>query len=378
MIAPTRLLLLLLLVPWSARGGQAVVVDATTGASPEGTLTIHFLDVGQGDGVLLQLPDHKTVLVDGGKPNGGADHQLRELGVQRIDLLIASHADYDHAGVHEEILKDFDVVTYITNGRGHTSKSHQRITALATQQVAMGELTLHRASDFTMGQDIGSGGVELRLMPPPVMAEAEQNIQSIGLVVVYSSFKALMTGDSEKKETDLWLAQNRVRKLIADVDVYKAIHHGARDGDVDNRVWLTRVSPDVVVITVGRNSYGHPTDAALAAYAGQHAQVLRTDLDGGVAVWVGPDGNYEVEAGRRLRPTPTLSPEELARASIGSGGDRPQGAACPEDRPIKGNQGQRAWIYHRPGQEYYGATTPEACFANAEEAEAAGYRASKK
>ena len=61
-----------------------------------------------------------------------------------------------------------------------------------------------------------------------------------------------------------------------------------------------------------------------------------------------------------------------------SGGDRPQGAACPEDRPIKGNQGQRAWIYHRPGQEYYGATTPEACFANAEEAEAAGYRASKK
>ena len=134
----------------------------------------------------------------------------------------------------------------------------------------------------------------------------------------------------------------------------------------------------MVVVTVGRNSYGHPTDEALAAYDGQGAQVLRTDQDGGVVVWIGPDGNYGVEAGERLRPTPTLSPEELARSGVGSGGDRPQGAACPEDRPIKGNQGQRAWIYHRPGQEYYEATTPEACFINAEEAEAAGYRASKR
>jgi competence protein ComEC len=383
MIAPTRLLrflllLLLLLLPWVARGGQAVVLDATTGASPEGTLTIRFLDVGQGDGVLLQLPDGKTVLVDGGKPDGGTDHQLRALGVERIDLLIASHADYDHAGVHEVILADFDVVTYITNGRGHTSKSHQRITALASQQVAVGDLTLHRASDFKMGQDIGSGGVELRLMPPPVLAEAEQNTQSIGLVVVYGTFKALMTGDSEKKQTDVWLAQNRVRKLIAGVDVYKAIHHGARDGDVNNRAWLGRVSPDVVVITVGRNSYGHPTDDALAAYLEQDAQVLRTDQDGGVVVWVGPDGSYQVESGERLRPTPTLSPDELSRASVGSGGDHPQGAACPDDRPIKGNQGRRSWIYHSPGQEYYEATTPEACFTSAEEAEAAGYRASKK
>ncbi len=187
-----------------------------------------------------------------------------------------------------------------------------------------------------------------------------------------------MTGDSEKSETDVWVAQNKVRKLIADVDVYKAIHHGARDGDANNRAWLNRVSPDVVVITVGRNSYGHPTDDALAAYQGQGATVYRTDQDGGIKVWVAPDGNYSVEAGERLRPAPTMSPEELARAAVGSGGDRPQGEACPDDRPIKGNQGLRAWIYHSPGQEYYDATTPEACFTTAEEAEAAGYRASKK
>lgn len=161
------LVALLLLVPAGAAAAPGDTVEATTGASPEGTLIVRFLDVGQGDAVLLQLPDGKTVLVDGGAPKGRADEQLRRLGIERIDLLIASHADYDHAGVHESILADFDVVTYITNGRGHTSKSHQRITALASQQVATGELVLYRASDFKMGQDIGSGGVELRLMPPP-------------------------------------------------------------------------------------------------------------------------------------------------------------------------------------------------------------------
>lgn len=357
---------------------RAAAGEPTTGATPDGTLTIRFLDVGQGDGVLLQLPDGKTVLVDGGAPHGDADQQLRQLGVERIDLLLASHADYDHAGIHETILAEFDVVTYVTNGKSHTSQSYGRITRLAASQVAAGELRVLSAADFRPGQDIGSGGVGLLLMPPPAIPDAVQNIQSIGLVVTYGEFKALMTGDSEKPETDAWLMRDRYRKLIADVDVYKSIHHGARNGDAGNDAWLGRVAPDVVVICVGRNSYGHPADETVAAYQELGARVLRTDLDGGVRVWVTPDGRYQVEPGERLRPPPSLSPEELARATVGSGGDQPQGGACPADRPIKGNQGSSGWIYHQPGQAYYEATHPEACFVTAEEAEAAGYRAAKR
>ncbi len=377
--------LLLRIGPWAALAfavgllsWTAAAVEATTGASQAGHLTIRFLDVGQGDGVLIQLPDGKTVLVDGGAPHGDADDQLRQLGVTRIDLLIASHADYDHAGIHEAILADFDVVTYVTNGKAHTSQSYGRITALAAAQVAAGELRVMRASDFKPGQDVGSGEVGLLLMPPPPIPDANQNIQSIGLVVTYGEFKALMTGDSEKPETEAWLTRDRYRKLIADTDVYKSIHHGARNGDANNNAWLGRVDPDVVVICVGRNSYGHPTDETLAAYEDKGARVLRTDQDGGIRIWVRPDGSYDVEPGERLRPPPSLSPEELARANVGSGGDRPQGGACPDDRPIKGNQGSSGWIYHRPGQSYYDATNPEACFGTAAEAEAAGYRAAKR
>lgn len=365
----------LVLGVFACHGGA---VEATTGASAGDTLSIRFLDVGQGDGVLIQLPNGKTVMVDGGTPNGDADEQLRLLGVERIDLLIASHADYDHAGVHESILAEFDVVTYVTNGKAHTSKSYGRITALAAEQVAAGELRVMNASDLKPGQDIGSGGVGLLLMPPPAIPDAVQNIQSIGLVVTYGDFKALMTGDSEKPQTDAWLMRDRYRKLVSDVDVYKSAHHGARNGDGDNNPWLNRVSPDVVVICVGRNSYGHPAEDTLAAYQEQGARVLRTDLDGGIRVWVAPDGRYEVEPGERLRPPPSLSPQELARASVGSVGDVPQGEICPEDRPIKGNQGSSGWIYHQPGQSYYDVTNPEACFATTEEAETAGYRAAKK
>ncbi len=368
------LALVLCAAPRAMASGDA---DSTDGAAAD-TLTIHFLDVGQGDGILLQLPSGKNVLIDGGAPHGKAEVQLKELGVERIDLMIASHADYDHAGVHETILAEFDVVNYLTNGKAHTSQSYARITALAAQQVESGDLTVFRASDFKPGQNLGSGGVGLRLMPPPVVAHPDQNTQSIGLVVTFGEFKALMTGDSEKSETDAWLMRGRYRRLISDVDVYKSIHHGARNGDAGNEAWLGKVAPEVVVICVGKNSYGHPADATIEAYEGAGARVLRTDVDGGVRVRVAADGSYEVEAGQRLRPPPELSPDEQSRAAVGSTGTPPMGEACPAERPIKGNQGSNGWIFHSPGQAYYEATRPEACFSTAEEAEAAGYRASKR
>lgn len=373
----TSLLILAVLAPVSSAVGQPA---QETEGDPAGELVIRFLDVDQGDGILLQLPDGKHVLIDGGKPEARTDDQLRELGVEHLDLVLASHADYDHAGIHEDVLREFTVGTYITNGMAHTTQAYRRTMELAAELVDRGELQVFSASDFQPGHDLGSGDVGLQLMPPPPGAGMAQNDNSVGLVVTYGAFKAVFTGDSEPRETEAWLFTRAYGALIGDADVYKAAHHGSRNGDAGNYSWVSRISPDVVVICVGSNPWGHPTTEAMGVYRDVGARIYRTDEDGRVTVLVAGDGSYTVVAeGRalavagRLRPAAGLHFRGDGATQLGVA---PEGAfGCPASHPIKGNRGSRGWIYHPPDGAWYGNTKPEECFASAEDALASGYRA---
>ncbi|MCK6526777.1 MBL fold metallo-hydrolase [Myxococcota bacterium] len=373
--------------------GAAFAGEAEAEAAP---LVLHFLDVGQGDAVLVRTPDGKAVLVDGGKPAGGVVRQLDALGVTRLDLLIATHADYDHMGAHEEVLGRFPVGAWITNGVPHTTQSYRRTVELAARLAREGRLKVYKAGSFRPGQDVGSGGVGLHLLPPPPGVDpGEQNVNSVGLVVTYGPFKAVLTGDSEGPETAAWLGMDAYDGLLRDATVLKATHHGARNGDPATPGWLPRLHPDLVAIPVGDNNYGHPTPEALAAYRAVGARVLRTDRDGRITVRAWPDGRYEVETerapvvtggtsrGAGPPPPPAVSPPAplpSPAAPPGDGPPSPGGAppspdgACPESHPIKGNRGSKGWIYHLPGGAHYGRTRAEECFATPAAAEAGGYR----
>ena len=371
--------LALLVVPWATTHAQGPT-DTEGGAD----LVIRFLDVGQGDGILITFPSGNVVLEDGGTPQGRADDLIRNLGVDHIDLLLASHADYDHIGIHEDILREYPVTTYITNGLAHTSKSYARITAQAAALVEAGKLKVYRASSFKPEQDIVSDGIGLHVLAPPAGVGDDQNANSVGLVVTFGEFEALMTGDAEAGETSRWLLAPTVRALVGDVELYKAAHHGSGNGgDADNPAWLRAVTPDVVVICVGPNNYGHPSTEALSAYAAAGAKVYRTDLDGLVTVTARADGTYVVDtAGGRSVAVAAVPAVEVA--SAGSPTDVPAGEVrpaseydCPASHPIKGNRGDD-WIYHAPGTTYFSRTKPEECFATEADARAAGYRAPKR
>lgn len=332
----------------------AAVLPAALAASP---LTVDYLDVGQGDGVLIRTPDGHTILVDGGKPSGDADLQLAALGVTRIDLLIATHADYDHAGVHEDILAAFPVTTYVTNGLAGTSQSYARITAMAAALEASGQTDVRTVSEYAATDDLGWGDVQVHLLAPPAaITNTDQNTHSIGVVVERGDFKTLVSGDSERRETDAWLAEGRYDARIADVDIYKGIHHGSRDGDAGNDPWLDVLRPEVVVVQVGRNSYGHPTAEALATYARYTGDILRTDLDGRLEAVVYASGGYAIRDG--------------ADALVFASGDAvdPEAGACPVEFPVL------AWT-DGATRRYAtsGTATPDACYATAADAEAAGY-----
>lgn len=253
-------------------------------AARQGALELRFLDVGQGDGILIRNGE-KTVLVDAGETDGVVA-QLRSLGVRSIDLAVASHNDNDHIGGMDAVLGAFPVRYYLDNGVPKTTRIQRAVYDLVRQR---GVQYLQPTA-----RTIELGDARIRVIPSPVTGgRSDQNDHSVALLLERGAFKALLTGDSERRELAALLREGG----IPDVDVFKAPHHGSRTGVLD--AWLARTRPEVVVISVGlHNDYHHPHPEALAAYGRVARAVLRTDRDGAVTVTVDAVGCYAVRAER--------------------------------------------------------------------------------
>jgi beta-lactamase superfamily II metal-dependent hydrolase len=259
--------------------GQQLLQDTASGDG----VTLVFFDVGQGDAVLIRSPEGNIALVDAGR---GDDivAMLRRYGVRQIDLAVASHGDADHIGGFEHVLRSFPVHHFMDNGVPHNTDEYAE---LMWSLVASGAEYVQ-----AVAQEIQLGSVTLRVLPPPLGSETEQNNLSVGLVVEYGEFKALLTGDSEIDEINYFLQVG-----VPDVTVLKAAHHGSRDAV--SPAWLSATKPEVVVISCGRfNLYGHPHLWAMRYYEAVAKEIYRTDRDGDVVVRGFADGSYHVETAR--------------------------------------------------------------------------------
>lgn len=285
-----RPVVVLLLVLWGSLlcAGSALAQD----------LELRFLDVGQGDAVLIRNGG-KAALVDAGPSDRIAD-RLRGLGVSSLDLLIASHNHADHIGGADAVLSRIPVRFYLDNGHPATTAIQSRVLGLVESR----GVTYLQASarTFTLGD------ATIRIIPAPRgVGGDEQNNRSVVVLLERGTFKALLTGDSEVEEINALLRSANT----PDVDVLKAAHHGSRNGVTP--AWLARTKPEFVVISVGAsNTYGHPHAAALRYYEAGGRRVLRTDRDGDVIFTVEPSGRYQTRTGRggalppasRAEPTP--------------------------------------------------------------------------
>lgn len=267
--------------------GLAITLAAcntTTPSNPDGggpgTLTVRFLDVGQGDAVLVQSPEGKTLLVDGGRSTTRMAELMNQYDISKIDLMVASHADADHIAGLIEAAKA-DPTYFINNGIAGTTQTWERlVTALQGAGT-----TFQKANN----QVFNLGSARVRVIAPPAGMGDDQNNNSVGIRVDFGNFHALMTGDSETPETTAWLGENRP-EIEGPIQAYKSIHHGAANGD--HKAWLSAVRPENVVISVGPNNYGHPTQAALDLYKTTGAKVYRTDERGTITFTAKSDGTY--------------------------------------------------------------------------------------
>lgn len=245
------------------------LVSASPPPSPK-ALRITFLDVGQGDSILLQVPEG-AVLVDQGPPEADVAAQLARLGVRRLAALVITHPDRDHVGGAESVLRRLAVDRVLEPGLLATSAYARAVGGAAASRGV-------RISETRAGDAFRLGLLRVRVLSPEAAATPTDDLNrwAVVLLVSYGEIDALLPGDAETDVT--------ARLLAHPVEIVKVAHHGSADPGLEAE--LSELRPAVAVISVGRgNDYGHPRASTLAALRTSPGLALyRTDEDGRVVV----------------------------------------------------------------------------------------------
>ncbi len=254
-----------LLVGWGGWPG-----DGADPEPPPRGLRVTFLDVGQGDAILLQVPEG-AILVDQGPPEGDVSGQLDALGVDRLAALVLTHPQRDHVGGAADVLADIDVDVAL-DPRLPVASADERAALAAARRNGV-EVRLARA-----GQAYRIGALRLAVLWPdgPGPPGADPNSHAVVLLASFEDTDVLLTADAESEVT--------LPLEPPPVEILKVAHHGSADDGLARL--LERTRPRIAVISAGRdNDYGHPAPSTLAALANAPGlAVYRTDRDGRVVV----------------------------------------------------------------------------------------------
>lgn len=269
-----------LVSPVAASGLALTTVLAWTavGALPDGRLHLWFFDVGQGDGILIQTPSGRQVLIDGG---ASPEALFGELGAvmpfwdRTLDLLVLTHPDGDHMLAQAEVPARYRVGQAI-----HTVHAAQHPDeAIWQKRMAASKVPV---TEMAAGAwiDLGDGVALWVVWPSPegVQGKDADNENSLVLKLVYGDFSALLTGDVGLVSEQMLVGQNAPLQST----LLKVGHHGSRGSSGPE--FIAHVAPQLAVIQVGaENDYGHPHTEVLNELTGR--TVLRNDLDGRVHIW---------------------------------------------------------------------------------------------
>lgn len=235
---------------------------------------ISFLDVGQGDSVLIRSPEGKTALVDAGTSNHVVE-TLKRQGVTSIDIVVVSHHHSDHYGGMHAVINEFHPKYFLASNRSHTTSSYLKLLKAVRDE---GIRTVYPTEK---PRRIELGSLVLTVFPQPPEDKKEENNNSIGIRVDDGAVSMLLTGDSEETERQWWL--ENCPSLIRRAQILKLAHHGSRNG-TDAR-WLELVKPEIAVASLGTgNDYGHPHRETLSLLADYRIPLKRTDRDGTVTI----------------------------------------------------------------------------------------------
>jgi competence protein ComEC len=233
---------------------------------------VYFVDVGQGDCTLIVAPDGATALIDGGNEDGLALAYLRELGVEHLDVVIATHPHADHiGGLIQVLMSSIDVAQVIANGQAHTTSTYERfLDAIGVAQVPY--------SEVKRGDVINVGSLSLQVLHPASVVPDDLNTNSIVLRFSLDGSSFLLMADADT------MAEASILASGADVSatVLRVGHHGSCGST--SQALCDAVQPQTAIISVGPNSYGHPCAETLDRLARMSVAVRRTDQESSIAI----------------------------------------------------------------------------------------------
>ena len=240
---------------------------------------VRFLDVGQGDSILISSNGHNAMIDFGNNSDNGRElvSKLKDYSIKDFDCLFITHYDSDHIGGADTVLDRFDVENIIlpTTDGEKSSAYRQVATSLETT-----DANIINASE---GKLIKIGDFNLEIVGY-YKNEEESNDRSLVIFAEIDGVKFLFTGDIGKKIENKLMSE----KKYIDCDVYKASHHGSKSANTYK--FLKYITPEHTVISCGaNNSYGHPHEEVISSLEKVDSDIYRTDEEGDITFYVTDD-----------------------------------------------------------------------------------------
>ncbi len=264
-------------------GGTGDESDEDTVSTVEGELEIHHIDVGQGDSTLIITPANETILIDSGDWRQDGSEVIAYLetqGIDRVDHLVATHADADHIGGHAAVIEHFEttgegVGTAYDSGVPSESATYGNYLD-AVDEYDVGFFTVESGDELPI-----EGNVSAQVLSPPAGdSGSDVNDNSVVLALQFGDVQYLAPGD-----VDTGVEQRLVDEWGSDLesDVYKAGHHGSATSSSD--AFVDAIDPEMAIISSAYDSqYGHPHDEVLERFANRDIETYWTGVHGDIVV----------------------------------------------------------------------------------------------
>ncbi|MUK88343.1 MBL fold metallo-hydrolase [Ornithinibacillus sp. L9] len=236
-------------------------------------LVVHFINVGQGDSILIQTPNEKNILIDGGPPKAGKKvvKYLENRDVKEIDLLIATHPDKDHVGGLPEVMRSIETNRIIDSGKLHTTQTYAKyLNTVRKEKIPIKiakqneKIKIDPLVDITVLNTYDKG--------------KNNNQSSIALKISYQEIDFLLLSDIEKKQE-----KQLIKKYDVNAEIMKVAHHGSKTSS--SLEFLQEVDPQVAILTYSKkNDYGHPVNRVIENLYNINAQIYSTAVFGDIVI----------------------------------------------------------------------------------------------